>query len=47
MRSLTGMTLLATLILPTAAFAETQTFTTTHNYFLGDHDSKEDTRQRC
>ena len=47
MRALSVITLLAVLILPTVAFAETQTFTATHTYILGDHDSKDDARQRC
>ena len=47
MRALSVMTLLAALILPTVAFAEIQTFTATHTYILGDHDSKDDARQRC
>ena len=47
MRALTVITLLAALILPTVAFAEIQTFTATHTYILGDHDSKDDARQRC
>ena len=47
MRALSAITLLAALILPTAAFAEIQTFTATHTYILGDHDSKDDARQRC
>ena len=41
------MTLLAALVLPTVVFAEIQTFTATHTYILGDHDSKDDARQRC
>ena len=41
------MTLLAVFILPTVASAEIQTFTATHTYVLGDHDSKDDARQRC
>jgi TPR repeat protein len=47
MRALSVMTLLAALILPTVAPAEVQTFTATHTYILGDHDSKDDARQRC
>jgi hypothetical protein len=35
------MTLLAALVLPPVALAEVQTFTATHTYILGDHDSKE------
>lgn len=47
MRVISVITLLATLVLPTATFAEVQTFTATHTYSLGDHDSKDDARQRC
>ena len=47
MRTLTVMTILAVLILPPVVFAETQTYTATHTYILGDRDSKEDARQRC
>ena len=47
MRALSFMTLLAMLILPICVFAENQTFTATHTYILGDHDSKDDARQRC
>ena len=47
MRALSLMTLLAALVLPTVVFAEIQTFTATHTYILGDHDSKDDARQRC
>ena len=47
MRVLPFIVLLAALILPTVAFAEIQTFTATHTYILGDHDSKDDARQRC
>lgn len=32
---------------PAVVSAEVQTFTATHTYILGDHDSKEDARQRC
>jgi hypothetical protein len=42
MLALVVMTLLAALVLPTVAFAEIQTFTSTHTYILGDHDSKDD-----
>jgi uncharacterized protein len=35
------------LIAPSAASAQVQTFTATHMYILGDHDSKDDARQRC
>lgn len=47
MRVLSIIILLTALILPTVAFAEIQTFTSTHTYILGDHDSKDDARQRC
>jgi len=47
MRALSVIILLATLILPAVTFAENQTFTATHTYILGDHDSKDDARQRC
>ena len=47
MRALSVITLLATLVLPTIAFAEIRIFTATHTYILGDHDSKDDARQRC
>jgi TPR repeat protein len=47
MRALSVITLLVVLFLPTVAFAEIQTFTATHTYILGDHDSKDDARQRC
>ena len=47
MRALSAITLLAALVLPTVAFAEIQTLTATHTYVLGDHDSKDDARQRC
>jgi len=47
MRALFVIILLATLLLPTLAVAEVQTFTATHTYILGDHDSKDDARQRC
>jgi hypothetical protein len=47
MRALSVIILLAALILPTVALAEVQTFTATHTYILGDHDSKDDARQRC
>ena len=42
MRALSFIILLTALILPAVAFAEVQTFTATHTYILGDHDSKED-----
>ena len=47
MCALSVIILLAALVLPPVAFAEIQTFTATHTYFLGDHDSKDDARQRC
>ena len=47
MRTLSSIILLAALVLPTSTFAEIQTFTATHTYTLGDHDSKDDARQRC
>ena len=47
MRALPVIIVLAALILPALAFAEVQTFTATHTYILGDHDSKDDARQRC
>ncbi len=47
MRALFVMTLLAVLVLPTGASAQVQTITATHTYILGDHDSKDDARQRC
>jgi TPR repeat protein len=47
MRALSVIILLAVLVLQTVAFAEDQTFTATHSYILGDHDSKDDARQRC
>ena len=47
MRVLSVIILLALLVLPPVAFAEIQTFTATHTYVLGDHDSKDDARQRC
>src|SRR5713101_3416673 len=47
MRAFSVTTLLAALVLPPVAFAEVQTFTATHTYILGDHDSKDDARQRC
>ena len=47
MRVLSAITLLVVIILPPVAFAEVQTFTATHTYILGDHDSKDDARQRC
>ena len=47
MRAFSVIILLATLILPTGAFAEIQTFTAMHTYILGDDDSKDDARQWC
>ena len=47
MRVLSVLIFLTALILPTVALAEVQTFTATHTYILGDHDSKDDARQRC
>ena len=47
MRALSVIILLAALVLPPLASAEVQTFTATHTYILGDHDSKDDARQRC
>ena len=47
MRALSVITLLAALLSPLVAFAEIQTFIATHTYVLGDHDSKDDARQRC
>lgn len=47
MRTLSVIILLAVLVLPTVVFAEIQTFSATHTYILGDHDSKDDARQRC
>ncbi len=38
--------LLTALLLPAFAFAEIQPIIATHTYILGDHDSKEDARQR-
>jgi TPR repeat protein len=47
MRTLSVITILVALVFPTIAIAEIQTFTATHTYILGDHDSKDDARQRC
>ena len=47
MRTLSVMILLVALVLPTVAFAEIMTFSATHTYIMGDHDSKDDARQRC
>ena len=38
---------IACLTIPAVVSAEVQTFTATHTYILGDHDSKDDARQRC
>jgi hypothetical protein len=42
MRALFVIILLTGLVLPTLALAEIQTFSATHTYILGDHDSKKD-----
>ena len=47
MRALSVIILLTALILPAVAFAEIQTFTTTHAYVLGDDDSRNTARQKC
>lgn len=47
MRTFYVIVLFTVFVLPTVAFAEIQTFTATHTYTLGDHDSKDDARQRC
>ena len=47
MRVFSVIILLTALVLPTLAFAEIQTFTTTHTYVLGDDDSRNSARQRC
>jgi|CXWL01.1.fsa_nt_gi TPR repeat protein len=47
MHLLSVIILLTALISPALSFAEVQTFTATHTYILGDHDSKDDARQRC
>ena len=47
MRTFSVIVLLGVFVIPTVAFAEIQTFTATHTYTLGDHDSKDDARQRC
>ena len=47
MRTLSVITLLAALVLPAVAFAEVQTFTTTHTYALGDDHSRNSARQKC
>jgi hypothetical protein len=35
------------LAVPTLASDQVQTFTATHTYIMGDHDSKDDARQHC
>lgn len=47
MRTIFVIFLLTALVFPRVASAEIQTFTATHTYILGDHDSKDDARQRC
>ena len=47
MRALSVIILLTSLVLPPAAFAETQTFTATHTYSMGDDDSRNTARQKC
>ncbi len=47
MRTFSVIVLLSVFVIPTVAFAEIQTFTSTHTYTLSDHDSKDDARQRC
>jgi hypothetical protein len=47
MRAFSVIVLLTVFVLPTVVCAESQTFTATHTYVLGDRDSKEDARQRC
>jgi hypothetical protein len=47
MRALFVIILLAALVPSTLAFAEIQTFTTTHTYVLGDDDSRNSARQKC
>ena len=47
MRTFSVIVLLSVFVIPTVAFAEIQTFTATHTYTLGDHDSKDDAQQRC
>jgi len=47
MRTFSVIVLLSVFVLPTVGFAEIQTFTAMHTYTLGDHDSKDDARQRC
>ena len=47
MRTFSVIALSTVLIFPTVVFAEIQTLTATHTYIMGDHDSKDDARQRC
>jgi len=47
MRVLSVITILAALVLPITAFADTQTFIVTHTYILGDDDSRTMARQKC
>jgi TPR repeat protein len=47
MHALFVIILLTVLVLPAVAFAEVQTFTTTHTYVLGDDDSRNSARQKC
>src|SRR5215831_2412512 len=47
MRPLSLIIFLAAFLFSTVASAEVKTFTATHTYVLGDHDSKDDARQRC
>jgi hypothetical protein len=47
MRVCSVIVLLAALVLPLVVLAEIQAFTATHTCILGDHDSKDDARQRC
>ena len=47
MRTLFVIIHLSILVLPPVSLAEVQTFTAAHTYILGDHDSKDDARQRC
>lgn len=47
MRALSVMTLLAALVLPSVAFATSQTITATHTYVMGDNDSRNDARRLC
>ena len=47
MHAFSVIIILAALVLPTVAFAEPQTVTTTHTYILGDDDSRNTARQKC